>query len=245
MAETIEGLDTLAILHKHAQTYRNCGSSFQNAVSTFTLFAQAAQGFNSECDITASTHCINTLHSGLEIIVEAARGIGIGLENLGNIVLHPIETGKSILNFTKSIAWGLQETARLFDISMKVGRDKNLIGVFGGHANLGGLIKESEMLQFLEVKTPQILNGFYNKNAVIKTPLGTFNSYKTYFPSDWAPKQIVEYILKKLKDAEFITRNDGKIEASVFIGENLKLKYIFNPHLNLLDTVYPYFTSIQ
>lgn len=117
MAETIEGLDTLAILNKHAQKYGNFGSSFQNTVSTLTLFAQAAQEFNSECEITASAHCINTLHSGLEIAVEGARGIGIGLENLSNIILHPIETGKSVLNFTKSIAWGLQETARycLFD----------------------------------------------------------------------------------------------------------------------------------
>ena len=117
MHETIEGLDALAILNKHAQTYGNCGSTFQNNVSTLTLFAQAAQEFNSECDITASMHCINTLHSGLEIIVEGVRGIGIGLNNLGSMIAHPIDTAQNLLNFTKSIAWGLQEVARycLFD----------------------------------------------------------------------------------------------------------------------------------
>lgn len=478
MAETIEGLDTLAILNKHAQYYGNCGNSFQNTVSTLTLFAQAAQEFNSECDITASTHCINTLHSGLEIIVEGAHGIGIGLENLGNIVLHPIETGKSLLNFTKSIAWGLQETARyclfdrifdqnrackteslaqdflegvanhiyysysesspgdyariaaqqytmlkapgalldavcsgidiaknslyiqslqeseislllkhnkidkayiqiaseitedikisiselaqtlipnineagafivktvqevkdlaskfttqwqtineilptltdanlrpmlkneefvnalaqecthlarlpnaeylaniksqypqlieifkkaelpeiiaqhvpngfsdeqiiplldhLFDITIAKGRsgDKKLLKAFGGHANIGGLMQNSEILQFLEPSSSIIIDGFYNKMIAIKTPLGTFTSYKTYFPNYWGPEKIIQTILDKLKEADFIIRDDGILKFEVNISTNLFLEYFFNKETKMLDSVFPVF----
>ena len=117
MHETIEGLDTLATLNNHVQTYGNCGTKLQNTVSTLTLFAQAAQEFNSECDLNTSIHCINTLHSGIEIIIEGVRGIGIGLDNLGSMIAHPIDTAKNLLNFTQSITWGLQEAARycLFD----------------------------------------------------------------------------------------------------------------------------------
>ena len=475
MAETIEGLDVLGILNKQAQHHGNCRNSFQNTISTLTLFAQAAQEFNSECDINASMHCINTLHSGLEIAIEGARGIGIGLENLGSMIAHPIETGKSLLNFTKSIAWGLQETARyclfdrtfdekrardtesqaqnflegvanhiyyscdesspgdyariateqytmlkapgalldaissaahmgknilrpsiteteiglflkkniinqpyvelaseitqeiktgiselaqtlipnineasafvvkaaqevkdlalkfttqwqtineilptltdanlrpllkneefvnalaeecthlarlpnaeylaniksqypklieifkqaelpeiiaqhiphgftdeqiiplldhIFDITTKAGRDKKLISVFGGHANVGGLINESEILQFLTAAEPKIFDGFYNKTIAIKTPLGKFHSYKTYFPNAWSPEQIIEYVIEKLKNAEFALNRNNKLEAFVKIHEKVEIQYIFNPQIKTFDTIFPSF----
>ncbi len=477
MAETIEGLDTLAIVHKHAEHYGNCGSSFQNTVSTLTLFAQAAQEFNSECDINASMHCINTLHSGIEIIVEGARGAGIGLENLGSMIAHPIETGKSLLNFTQSIAWALQETARyclfdrtfdekrardtesqaqnflegvanhiyyscdesspgdyariateqytmlkapgalldavssatnmaknislssiteseiglflkkniisepylelaseitqeiktgiseiaethipqinnagafivksvqeikdlaskfttqwqtinkilptltdkdirpllkneefinalaeecthiakipnkeylaniklkypkliaifkkaelpkmigdlipngftdeqiittldhIFDLTIRKGNGgKYLLTNYGGHANVNGLIQESEMLQFLDATTPKVINDFYNKIVAVNTPLGTFKSYKTYFPKHWTSEKIIECIVENLKKAKFndlaATKN---INFKAKISEGLFLEYFFNAETKILDSVFPTF----
>ena len=132
----------------------------------------------------------------------------------------------------------------LFDITIKKGKGgKFLLTNFGGHANVGGLIKESEMLQFLDATTPKMINGFYDKRVIIKTPFGKFNSYKTYFPSDWTPEQIVEHIAKNLHRAEFSMNAYGKLEGFVPIHENLELQYIFNPELKLFDTVFPSFIN--
>ena len=133
----------------------------------------------------------------------------------------------------------------LFDIVIEKGRsaDKNLLKIFGGHVNLGGLIQDSETLQFLDATTPKIIDGFYNKAVAIKTPLGKFHSYKTYFPNDWTSECIVQYIVEHLKDAKFILRDDGKLESYFYINEKIKLAYFFDTKLKFFDSIYPILTK--
>ena len=129
----------------------------------------------------------------------------------------------------------------LFDIVIEKGRsvDKNLLKISGGHVNFGGLIKESEILQFLDATTPKVIDGFYNKTVVIKTPFGRFHSYKTYFPNDWDAEEIIWTTLNKLKEAKYTIKENGKLEFVVSIHEKIELKYFFNSKTKTFDTIFP------